>query len=95
MLLLRRRQVVDEELNRLGRIAVARVLLAVELVRQLERIPVADRDEELDVPDDLVVVPDQQRPLVAIPQARLGEASPQDRLRDHAEREERAAVADV
>ena len=74
MLLLRREQVVDEQLHCLCRVAVARVPVTVELVRQLERVPVADRREELDVSDYLVVlVPDQERPLAPLPEAVLRE----------------------
>jgi hypothetical protein len=67
----------------------------VELIRELEGVPVADWLEELDVPDDLLRVPHEQRPLLAIPEAGLGEPPAKDWLGEHAEREVGATAADV
>ena len=54
-------QVVNQQAHRLGRIPLAGVLLAVQLVGELVGVPVADRPEELDVADhDVVAVPDEQ-----------------------------------
>jgi hypothetical protein len=96
VLLLRREEVVDEQLDRLGHVPAARRALVVELVRELERVPVGDGLEELDVPDDLVVGGgDHQQPLLLLPEPALGELLAERRLGEHAEREERAAVRDV
>ena len=94
--LLRPEQVVDQEAYRLGRVTLAGVLLPVQLVGELVRVPVVDRSEEFDVADhDVVPVPDEEGALIPLPEACLGVVPPEHWLRLDAEGEERAAVGDL
>src|SRR5918992_855873 len=52
--LLVREDPVHDEVDRFRHVAVPGGPVAVELVRQLQCVPVADRPEELDMPDDLL-----------------------------------------
>src|SRR5918992_2587223 len=94
--LLVREDPVHDELDRFRHVAVPGGPVAVELVRQLQCVPVADRPEELDVADDLLArVEDDEDSLFLLPEAVLGEGALVRRLGEDAEREVRAAVPDV
>ena len=97
VLLLRPEQVVDQQLDSLGDPAAPGEALVVQLVRQLERVPVADRLEELDVASQLAALQgdDQERARVRLPEAVLGELASKCRLGQNAEREVSATVRDV
>ena len=72
------------------------VLVGVELIGQLERIPVGHRTEELDVAGDLAIpILDQQHSLGLLPEAVLGELSAEGRLRHDPEGEIHSAITDV
>src|SRR5829696_4210663 len=89
-------QVVNQEAHRLGRVPLAGMLLVVQLVGELVRVPVVDRSEVLDVADhDVVPVPDEQGAPIPLPKSRLGVGPPENRLRLDAKGEELAAVGDL
>jgi hypothetical protein len=72
MLLLRREQVVDDELDRLGCAAMTGMPFVVQLIRELERVPLTHRRETRYDRRSLRPAPDEKRPLLFLPEATLG-----------------------
>ena len=92
VLLLGPEQVVDQQLDRFGDVATAAELVVVQLIRQLECVPVADRPEELDVAGDLAFHGrDDEHSLGLLPEAVLAELALERGLGHDPEREEVAA----
>src|SRR5690606_26517668 len=68
----------------------------VQLVGQLEAVPVRDGSEELDVPDHVLIRPgDEEHALLLLPEPVVGELAPEAGFGHHPQWEEGTPVGDV